>query len=408
MDAYFESKREEWIDFVGKALRCKSLSGCEKGISDLFYCEMKRLGIECYQDTVGNPVGVIRGNKPGPTVMLAGHIDVVPAGNLEAWGDINPFDATVDGDKLYGRGISDMIGGLACAFFAFCEIKKLVDKGHDLEGNLVFAGNVYEETAECLGALYLLEHTLPEKNLKPDVIYLAEPSKGNICLGHRGKVEIVVDVHGKVAHSSTPYDGVSALQKALPFINSVYNDFGVTEKPNHKTGVPTVCITDVELTPGKMYSCVPDLCRIRMDRRYVPPMTLNGVIEEIENVLAEIKKNDPEFVAEVYPATNHRVCFTGYETDLPKSHPFWSVEEDNFYVQITIDALNKVGQQPKIDYWQFGTDGSAYCGIFGIPVIGYSCADDTWAHQPKENVSISKMLECIEGYTKILYEIFHI
>lgn len=407
MNKYFRDKTDQWVEFASKLIRCKPLSGNEKDCADIFLNEMKANEIECFRDEVGNPVGVIRGEEGGINVMITGHIDVVPAGNLEAWGEFEPYDGTVKDGKLYGRGISDMLGGLSAAFFAFLEIQKMVKRGTKIKGNIIFAGNVQEEPAESLGAIYLIEHTLPEHNLCVDVVYLAEPSNGNICLGHRGKVELVVDVHGKVAHSSTPKEGVSALEKALPFIEATYHELYETVT-QHPAGNSSMAITDVELTPGKTYSCVPDLCTIRIDRRYVPPMNLDSVVNQVQRFIEGQMEKDPEFKAEVHIANNHRVCYTGYEKDMLKHHPFWSVDPENEYVKMSIQVLEKHGQKPIKDYWTFGTDGSAYCGIYQIPTIGYSCAEYHQAHQPKEHVVVDDMMECMEGYTAILCEIYDI
>ena len=405
MNQYFNSMKEEWVSFVSKAITCQSLSGHEEGCADLFLNEMKKMGSECFRDEVGNAVGVIRGTKTGPNILVTGHIDVVPSGNLDAWGKYDPYQGTSDQGLLYGRGVSDMLGGLSAAFFAFKEIKKLVDSGEKLVGNLIFAGVVQEEPAESLGAIYLMKHTLPEYGLGCDLVYLAEPSQGDICLGHRGKVELVVDVHGKVAHSSTPGDGVSALQKALPLMEASYHNF--YEAPlHHPAGDTSMAITDVELTPGKTYSCVPDLCRIRIDRRYVPPMTVDDAIGQVQRFIDGLASEDPDFRAEVYMGQNHRVCYTGFEADMPKHHPFWAVDPENEYVNRALKALESVGQHPKKNYWTFGTDGSAFCGIFGITTIGYSCADFLQAHQPKEHVVIDEMIQCIEGYTAILCDVY--
>lgn len=405
MNQYFADMKDDWITFASRAIAARSLSGQEKDCADLFLSSMETTGIECFRDAVGNAIGVIRGNTPGPNILLTGHMDVVPAGDLDAWEEFMPFEGKVKNGKLYGRGISDMLGGLCCAFFAFCEIKKAVNRGFTLKGNLIFAGIVQEEPAECFGAKYAVEHSIPEHNLTVDAVYLAEPSKGDICLGHRGKIELVIDVHGKVAHSSTPSEGISALEKSLPVITAAYHDF-YEPVLTHPTGHTTMAITDVELTPGKTYSCVPDLCRIRIDRRYVPPMTLDDVLTQIQHFLDKQAQSDPDFKAEVYPSTNHRIAYTGYEADVQKYHPFWSVDETNPYVQICKKALNAVGQYPKMNYWQFGTDGSAFAGMYHIPTIGYSCANDDQAHQPKEHVIIDDMLSCIEGYTSILCEIY--
>ncbi len=74
-----------------------------------------------------------------------------------------------------------------------------------------------------MGALYLCEHTLPEHGIKPDLVILGEQSDGNLNVGQRGKVELVADVYGKVAHSSAPWQGISAVEKARPVMDAIIN-----------------------------------------------------------------------------------------------------------------------------------------------------------------------------------------
>ena len=135
-------------------------------------------------------------------------------------------------------------------------------------------------------------------------------------------------------------------------------------------------------------------------------MDLDSVIAQVQNFIDKLAKDDPEFKAEVYPGFNHRVCYTGYEQDMIKHHPFWEVDKENEYVNLSMDVLKELGQKPIKDFWTFGTDGSAYCGIYKIPTIGYSNAEYHQAHQPKEHVVVDDMIDCIEGYTAILCKLY--
>jgi acetylornithine deacetylase/succinyl-diaminopimelate desuccinylase-like protein len=99
----------------------------------------------------------------------------------------------------------------------------------------------------------------------------------------------------------------------------------------------------------------------------------------------------------VHPRYNHRVCYTGYETTVAKQHPAWITERSNKYVERSYQVLRGLGQDPAEWYWPGGTDGSIFCGAYGIPTIGYSSADMRQAHQPKEHVNIDNMLDCVEA-----------
>lgn len=89
-----------------------------------------------------------------------------------------------------------------------------------------------------------------------------------------------------------------------------------------------------------------------------------------------------------------------------KQHPAWETGKDNEYVEMTYQTLVGLGQDVKKIYWQFGTDGSVICGKYNIPTIGYSGAMMSQAHQAQEHVEISRVLDCIEGYTAVLCKLY--
>lgn len=405
MKKYFEGLEKDWINFASEVIGNKSLSGDEGRTADLFLSEMKKMGVECFKDLCGNVTGIIRGSKEGPSILLTGHMDVVPEGNIESWGEFDPFGAVVKDGMFYGRGISDMLGGLTAAFFAFKEVKRQVDAGYTLKGNLIFSAVVQEEPAESMGTIYLFEHTFPEHDIHVDLAYLGEPSNGNLAIGQRGKVELVVEVHGKVAHSSAPQEGINALEKAQPIIAAAFNNF-YKKSMTHMTGKSSMTITDIMLTPGRKYSCVPDYCEITIDCRYVYPSTIEDNVAQIQQFIDALAEKDKELTATVHPRFNKRVSYTGLEMTVAKQHPCWYVDEKNDYVDLSYEVLKEIGQNPEKFYWSFGTDGSIICGKYGIPTIGYSFAETSQAHQAKEHVVVSEMLSCIEGYTAMLFKIF--
>ena len=405
MNKYFAKLEKEWVEFTAKTISFAPVSGEEKQVADFYLAAMEALGVECFRDGCGNVVGVLRGEGRGPNVMLNGHMDVVPAGSLEAWAPYQPFEPVVEKGRLYGRGSSDMLSGLSAAFFAFREIKKAVDRGAKLPGDLIFTGVVMEEPAESVGAIYLMKETLPKHGLRPDLVYLAEPTNGGLGLGQRGKVELVIEVHGHVAHSSAPQEGINAVEKAQPLIAAAFQNFGEPPMTHERLGYSAMTITDVVVSPGKMYSCVPDLCEITLDRRYVPPATIPDTIAQVQRCIDKLAAEDPESKAAVHQRFNHRVCYTGYETDVPKQHPAWITERNSPFVEKSFRALRAVGQTPDEWYWRAGTDGSIFGGLYGIPTIGYGMQRSSQDHQPQEHVEIADMLDCVEGYTAMLCEI---
>ena len=402
MKEYFRQMADEWVAMMTAAIKTRPYSEEEGGVADILMGEMAKLGVEHYRDEAGNVIGILKGEEGGPTVLLDGHMDVVPEGNPDAWGKYDPFDPVVEDGKLYGRGTTDMLQGLFSQFFAFREIKRYMDKGGTFKGTLVFTGVVCEEPAESMGAIYLCENTLPKYGIKPDVCYLSEPTHGDLYIGQRGKVELVVDVFGKVAHSSAPWQGISAVEKAMPVLEAISNNFYKPSVVHEKLGFGAMTVTDIEVTPGRMYSCVPDHCSITIDRRYVPPVTIEDTINEVREFLDFMAAKDPDFKAEVHQRINFRKGYTGFGMDVKKQHPAWINEPGNKYVERAFEVLRGIGQDPKECYFIGGTDGSITCGVYGIPTIIYSFGDLNVSHKACECCVIEEEMMEIEGHTALI------
>ena len=404
MSRYFEGLENEWVEMLTKMISERPYSEHEKGVADILVAELESIGAEHYRDEAGNVIGVIRGQEDGPVIMTNGHMDVVPEGSPEAWGGHDPFAPDVTDGKLYGRGTTDMLSGLLSQYFAFREVKKAVDNGAVLKGTLIFTGVVCEETAESMGVLHLCETTLPELGFKPDFCILGEQTAGNVTIGQRGKVELVVDVFGKVAHSSAPWQGISAVEKAMPVIEAINSNMYKESMHHEKLGPSVMCVTDIEVTPGRMYSCVPDKCSITVDRRYVPPVTVEDTIEEIRNFLDFLASKDPDFKAEVHRRMNLRTSYTGYAKEVAKQHPGWVTDINNPFVQQAFESLRAVGQDPKESYFVGGTDGSVTCGLYNIPTISYAMTLPAMCHQPGEYCVIADEIKEVEGNTRMLFD----
>jgi len=396
------------VNFVQEIIKIPSLTGEESELAWFLISKLKEIGIqESFIDAAGNVIGILRGNGKGPNIMMNGHLDVVPVGNRENW-QHEPFGAEVDEKgNIYGRGAADLKGGMAVQFYTMKLLKELVDKGVSLPGDVIFSQVVFEEAAEMLGMQYLCEKTLPKKKISFDVVFICEPTNLGVYLGHRGKIEIVVTTKGTTAHSSTPWAGINALEKMVPVLDILFNKMGSNMKSHPKLGKSSITITNLLCRPGSL-SIIPDECEISIDRRYVPSETLESILEEFDQIFQDIKRKDPQFEATVQFRSFLEKSYTGYEKKVKKYHPAWVTDEKNIFVQKTLTALKKVGQQPKTGYWRAGTDGSMTAGLMGIPTIGYSGMEEKYIHSPEERVNIDKMIQSLEGYVSIICELLNI
>lgn len=401
--------KDEVVEFTQEIVRIPSITGNEEEIAKKFLKKLEEIRVDdAFIDGIGNVVGVILGEGKGPNILLNGHLDIVPTGNVKNWLEYEPFGAEIDKEgNIHGRGAADVKGGLSVQLYTLKLLKTLKEKGISLPGNLIFSAVVYEEAAEMFGMEYLCKTTLPDRKLDFDVVFLCEPTNLNVVIGQRGKVEIIVKTNGKTAHSSTPQLGINALEKMMPLLHKIFNEMNNNMGSHHLLGNGSITVTNLICKPGVL-SIIPDECEIYIDRRYLPDEKLEDQLSEFNRIFKEIKKNDPRFKATVKVREVVERSYTGYEKKVQKVHPPWMTDEKNIYVNKTLLSLKKIGQNPKIGYWKFGTDGSMSAGLMGIPTIGYSGAEEHYAHTPEELVNIEKMIKSLEGYFAIVCELFNI
>ena len=145
-------------------------------------------------------IAVRDGSRPGRTVVLNGHLDTVGVEGMA-----EPFTARIDGDRMFGRGTSDMKGGVAGLVIA---AEQLVAAG--APGRLVLALVADEEDAG-LGAATVLESIGGTSGVRADVCLIAEPTWLDLAVAHRGYAVVRVGLQGLAAHSSQPEQGVDVL-----------------------------------------------------------------------------------------------------------------------------------------------------------------------------------------------------
>ena len=144
-----------------------------------------------------------QGSRPGPTLLLNGHVDTVGVEGMPA-----PFEPKVEGDRLYGRGAADMKGGVAGLVIAAEEIAR------EDRGSVVLALVADEEDAS-LGTEAVIDR-LGETGLAPDVAVVGEPTHLARTVSLRGFAVVEVEFAGRSAHSSLPAEGVNAVISSRP------------------------------------------------------------------------------------------------------------------------------------------------------------------------------------------------
>jgi succinyl-diaminopimelate desuccinylase len=249
--------------------------------------------VETYEFAAGRPsiVARVAGYESEPPLCFTGHIDVVPLG-AKTW-SVPPFEGTIRGGKLFGRGASDMKSGVAA--FVSAVVRQL-RKGEPLRRGITLVITAGEESG-CEGAFHLSRvGALGECAL----LVVAEPSANRPIIAHKGSLRVRVTVRGTTAHSSMPEVGDNAIDKAAEMITRLRRH-GFDDYRHPLLGRTTACVSMIE--GGLNINSVPDLVTFSIDFRTVPSHAHAVLISEIEALFG------PE--AEIGVVTD----FPGFSTD---------------------------------------------------------------------------------------------
>jgi succinyl-diaminopimelate desuccinylase len=231
------------------------------------------------------------GAAPGPCVHFNSHIDVVQSGR--GW-TLDPFSAVVKDGKVYGRGACDMKGGLAASIIA---VEALIDTIVALPGTLEISGTVDEESGGYGGVHYLAERGWFSPP-RVDHVIIPEPlNVDRVCIGHRGVWWAEIETHGRMAHGSMPFLGDCAVRHMHAVVERFERDL-YPKLAARRTDMPvvpagarhsTLNINSIHggqaETPGFPAPCVPDSCRMIIDRRLLIEESLDGVKGEVLELL---------------------------------------------------------------------------------------------------------------------------
>ncbi|MGH8895322.1 MAG: M20/M25/M40 family metallo-hydrolase, partial [Actinomycetes bacterium] len=166
-------------------------------------------GVEVERSEAWGLVGRLPGTGDGASLMLNGHVDVVPTGDLRAWSRPDPFSGQVVDGELHGRGACDMKAGLVAAMTALTAVRRA---GAPLRGDVLVACVPGEEDGG-LGTYATLR-----RGWRADACVLPEPTGLHIVPANAGALTFRLTVPGRATHASRRTDGVSALSKALPVL----------------------------------------------------------------------------------------------------------------------------------------------------------------------------------------------
>ncbi|MEO9060053.1 MAG: ArgE/DapE family deacylase, partial [Ktedonobacteraceae bacterium] len=236
-----------------------------------------------------NVIGRLPASQGSPVLHFNGHMDVVPVG--PGW-STDPFGGTVRNGRIFGRGASDMKGGLAAQVYAIEAIRRA---GFHLQGTVEQSGVVDEESTgnRNAGMGFLVERGYIHPD-KTNYVVITEPlNSDNICLGHRGAIWGEITTFGRQSHGSTPERGVNAIEHMADFIAEATHTLlpSLRQRVNSVPVVPpsasAASLAFNTIRGGTNINSVPDLCTVSFDRRLVMGEQITEARREILDLLAQ-------------------------------------------------------------------------------------------------------------------------
>lgn len=275
------------LNILEKLVSARSISPKQDGSLDCLKETLELAGFTCYLKEFGEGLETTTNlyaefGSQGKNLCFAGHVDVVPSGEESLW-EFSPFKMTQKGDEIYGRGIVDMKGAVACMVQASIDHAKSSDKG---KVSLLLTSD--EEASGKFGTKMMLEW-MKEQNIRVDFAIVGEPTSSmtmgdTIKIGRRGSINFDLKVNGKQGHAAYPELATNPNSIIVKILNEIDNhkiDFG-----NEIFQPSNLEIISIDVGNNIM-NLIPQTASAKFNIRFNNIKTSDQIIAEIESIIKE-------------------------------------------------------------------------------------------------------------------------
>lgn len=343
----------------------------KKFIAETILPFLETLEIPCRLDERGNLIASM-GSPGGRTILLVGYAMTPQEGSM-AEGYIGKIVSGEKygylGDCIRGRGACEQKGALGAMLSALTAIARFKYK---LNGQVVFICSTAGET----GRHDSLEFILDNSAIKADLALIGLGTNNEICLGNKGRVDVLIEVQGRSCHSSTPHQGVNALEGAAEVILALRRFVTSVEHPF--LGRSTLAPMYIESYPRAAHT-IQDRCIISYDRRLVPGEIPEDALEQIKELLREI---------------------TGYPLRVSRGSYMYpsEVSRDSIISSLTAEAVRTVvGQEPAYVYLNSSLD-AGLLNRCRIETLMFGPGEVKYAHTAEEIVRVKQVVDASRIY----------
>lgn len=392
---FIDRNRESLIRFTEHLIASPSPNppGDERRVAAAIQEEMEALefqNVEVVSKDERRPNIICRtsGEEGSPVLIYNGHIDTKPPGEMDKW-ETDPFSATIRNERLYGLGACDMKGSVAAMVYAAAALNSLPQR---LRGDLVLALTADEEAGGEYGARYVVE----EYGLRGDCALVGEISGMSkdweyLHLLSRGFSGFRVKVYGTQIHSSISdlVPSVNAVTKMAHVLCRLERDLKVRFTPHPLCSQGVTVNLGVWVKGGVYYGAYPGYAEFAVDVRTLPGMTQEGLGADVENVLEQLRREDPSLQVELEFEPPPLGWNEG--TEISADHPLVG--------KVLVAAETVLGFRPALHAFPGGSESGAFQGRAGIPTIpAFGPGLLPQAHLPNEYIRVESIIEASKIY----------
>ena len=313
-------------------------------------------------------------------ICLSAHTDVVPTDG-QAW-TRSPFKLTDEGDRVFGRGTTDMKGFLASALVL---AERASHKQLDAPLSLSIS---YDEEIGCVG----IRQMMPELSQligNPHLVIVGEPTSMKVAAGHKGKTALKVTCHGQSGHSALAPQFVNAIHVASDFVQQtqVLQEQLASGPCDDGYSVPFSTVHIGKITGGRALNIVPDSTQLEMEFRHLAEIPASRIQHDIESVAKRVSCAFPAAPPITVDVAN---AYPGLNTNPSGETAVWA---------------DKMAGNLGITKVPFGTEAGFFAEL-GLNTVVVGPGDMTSdGHKPDEGLNKSELSACDAMMSKILSEL---
>jgi acetylornithine deacetylase/succinyl-diaminopimelate desuccinylase-like protein len=394
--------RDRLVETASRMIDVHSFTGDEQPMAELMVELFEELGLHVQwqqvEDGRANALGILEGSGGGKSLMFNGHMDTSYSGREPWLRNVPGFQpkAFVEGARLYGLGISNMKGALACYVEA---VRALVESGGKLRGDVLIAAVCGEiektQYGEAVGAQYRGyasgSRYLVTHGGVADMCLLGEPTEGKVVLGHYGALWLRIRVHGDFVHTAFSegrrdrnsilrmHEVVAAVREWIP----IWED----DPTNGYRGAKAIVnVGAIDGGFGWRVSRTPHHTDLFLDVRVPPTKPMSVARREVLDFVRSLAERFPGY---------------GVEGEVYVTAPGAEIDEEHELVG-AIDASHEqvFGTRPERDVTRWFSDASALTR-YGIPTVNYGTSTGLMDVERGENLEIEGLVQMANVYALV-------